>query len=129
AALAEAVRHLDAGARLIASNPDRRVPGAQGFEPEAGAVQAFLEAASGQTAYVAGKPNSAIFALALQRLGLAADTVAVVGDSADTDIAGATAAGLRSIQVGSGNPVDPGSPHQPTAHMTDLAALARDLLG
>ncbi|MDP6833385.1 MAG: HAD-IIA family hydrolase, partial [Alphaproteobacteria bacterium] len=119
--LSEAVGHLHRGARLIASNPDKVLPGESGVEAEAGAVVAFLEAASGQTAYVAGKPNSAIFALALQRLGLAADTVAVVGDTADTDIAGATAAGLRSIQVGSGNPVDPGSPHQPTAHMTDLA--------
>ena len=127
--LSAAVGHLHRGAKLIATNPDRMLPGETGVEPEAGAVVAFLEAASGQTAYVAGKPNSAIFALALERLGLAADTGAVGGDTAETDIAGATAAGLRSVQVKSGNPVDPGSAHQPTAYMADLAALARELLG
>jgi NagD protein len=96
-------------------------------EPEAGAVVEFLEAASGQTAYIVGKPNAAIFALALARLELPADRVAMVGDTADTDIAGATLTGLRSIQVASGNAADAASPHQPTAHLADLAALA-DLL-
>ncbi|MDP6345125.1 MAG: HAD-IIA family hydrolase [Alphaproteobacteria bacterium] len=128
AALAEAVRHLDAGARLIASNPDRRVPGAQGFEPEAGAVQAFLEAASGQTAVVPGKPNRLIFEMALERLGRRRQAVAVVGDSPDTNIAGANGAGLRSVLLASGN-ADPGdSPHRPTERLADLAALAERLL-
>ncbi len=125
--LATAVGHLHRGAKLVASNPDNILPVGEGVEPEAGAVVAFLEAASGQTAYIVGKPNAAIFALALARLELPADRVAMVGDTADTDIAGATLTGLRSIQVASGNAADAASPHQPTAHLADLAALA-DLL-
>jgi 3',5'-cyclic-AMP phosphodiesterase len=127
--LAEAVGHLHGGAKLIATNPDPMLPGGQGMEPEAGAVVAFLEAASGQTAYVVGKPNSEIFKLAMTQLELSAEQVAVVGDTAETDIAGATAAGLRSIQVASGNQVMADSPHRATANMADLAAVADRLLG
>lgn len=127
--LAEAVGHLHRGAKLIATNPDAMLPGQHGVEPEAGAVIAFLETASGQTAHVMGKPNKEIFSLALARLEAAPEQVAVVGDTAETDIAGATASGLRSIQVASGNEVAADSRHQPTAHMADLVAVADRLLG
>ncbi len=127
--LAAAVGHLHRGAKLIATNPDPMLPGGRGMEPEAGAVVAFLQAASGQTAYIVGKPNREIFALALAQLGIPPAEVAVIGDTAETDIAGATAAGLRSIQVASGNQVKPESPHQATANMADLTAVADRLLG
>ncbi len=127
--LSTAVGHLHRGAKLVATNPDNKLPVGQGVEPEAGAVVAFLEAASGQTAYIVGKPNPKIFTLALARLALPLDKVAMVGDTAETDIAGATLAGLRSIQVASGNAADAASLHQPTAHVADLAALADLLLG
>ena len=127
--LAVAVGHLHRGAKLVATNPDNMLPVGQGVEPEAGAVVAFLQAASGQTAYIVGKPNPAIFTLALARLGLPTDAVAMVGDTAETDIAGATLAGLRSIQVASGNTANAASPHQPTAHVADLPTLADLLLG
>ncbi len=127
--LSTAVGHLHRGAKLVATNPDNKLPVGQGVEPEAGAVVAFLEAASGQTAYIVGKPNPKIFTLALARLALPLDKVAMVGDTAETDIAGATLAGLRSIQVASGNAADGAGLHQPTAHVADLAALADLLLG
>jgi ribonucleotide monophosphatase NagD (HAD superfamily) len=103
------------------------LPVGTGVEPETGAVIAFLEAASGQTAYVVGKPNKVIFQQALAKLSCAAEAVAVVGDTAATDIAGATASGLRSIQLASGNPGTPGEPHQPTLHMASLVELAERL--
>ncbi|MDA1100710.1 MAG: HAD-IIA family hydrolase [Proteobacteria bacterium] len=127
--LAEAVGHLHRGAKLIVTNPDPVLPGSRGMEPEAGAVVAFLQAASGQTAYVVGKPNREIFMLALAQLGVPSAEVVVIGDTAETDIAGATAAGLRSIQVASGNQTAAGNPHRATANMADLAAVADRLLG
>lgn len=125
--LAEATRHLLRGARLVASNPDRLLPVADGFEPECGPVVAFLEAASGQTALVAGKPHRPIFDLALDRLGLPRDTVVMVGDTVDTDIAGAVGSGLRSALVASGNSA-PATAFEPTVRVADLAELARLLL-
>jgi putative hydrolase of the HAD superfamily len=43
------------------------------------------------------KPDPAIFRLALDRLGCAADEAVMVGDSWSADIAGARAAGIRAI--------------------------------
>lgn len=121
--LAEAARHVGAGARLIVTNPDRTLPTTQGLEPEAGAVQAFLEAATGVTATVIGKPQAGIFGAALERLGLAPEETIMVGDTPDTDIAGATAAGLRSVLVESGNPGAAGGGVEPTLRLADVAAL------
>ncbi|NKB55159.1 MAG: HAD-IIA family hydrolase [Alphaproteobacteria bacterium] len=121
--LTPAIRHLSNGAKLIASNADAVIPTPNGPEPEAGPVAAFLEAASGQTAIMLGKPQSAIFELALERLGLASEAVVMVGDTPSTDIAGATASGLRSILVASGNTAsDTASEHEPTARFPDLRA-------
>ncbi|MBT7287207.1 MAG: HAD-IIA family hydrolase, partial [Rhodospirillaceae bacterium] len=129
ATLAEAVHHLHKGARLIATNPDPMLPADDGIAPEAGAVIAFLEAASGQTAYVVGKPNKIVFEQALAKLGLNGEFVAVVGDTAETDIVGATVAGLRSILVASGNPAGMGNLCQPTIHLENLTAVAELLVG
>ncbi len=46
------------------------------------------------------KPDPAIFARALARLGVRAEAAVFVGDRADEDLAGARAAGLRAIDVG-----------------------------
>ena len=101
--LSRAAAHLLNGARLIATNPDRLVPVAGGFEAETGSLMAFLEAASGQKAKVIGKPSQQLYELALARLDLPRAEVAAVGDTLATDIARATAAGIASILVESGN--------------------------
>ena len=98
-------------------------------EPESGAVVAFLEAASGQTATVVGKPSRDIFELALERLGLPRDEVMMVGDSIDTDIAGAIGVNLRSALVASGNPAMTEQHYEPSLKVADLAELAQRLLG
>ena len=121
--LSAAAAHLVRGAALVATNPDKALPVAGGgSEPECGALVAFLEAASGRTATVIGKPNRFIYDLALERLGLPREAVAMVGDTAATDIAGAVNAGLRSVLVATGN-ADDGS-IAPTARVARLADLA-----
>jgi 4-nitrophenyl phosphatase len=99
------------------------IPTSQGPEPETGPVVAFLEAASGRKATVLGKPNPEIFELALERLGLGREETVMIGDTPETDIAGATAAGLRSIHVGSGNVADGDlGGHAPTVRVANLRA-------
>ena len=100
-----AVRHLINGAKLVATNTDAIIPTQDGPEPEAGSVVAFLEASSGQQARNFGKPQQAIFDLAIERVGVPRDSIVMIGDTLATDIAGATSAGLRSILVESGNPI------------------------
>ena len=103
--LTVAVRHLINGAKLLATNTDAIIPAQGGPEPESGPVVAFLEAASGQQAYNFGKPQKAIFDLAIERAGVSRDSIVMIGDTLVTDIAGARSAGLRSILVESGNPI------------------------
>lgn len=50
------------------------------------------------------KPAPDAFERALQSLDVAPDRAVHVGDSLDTDVAGASAAGLHSVWVGHGNP-------------------------
>jgi HAD superfamily hydrolase (TIGR01450 family) len=126
--LSQAVLHLNNGAKLVASNGDRSVPTAAGLAPEAGAVVAFLEAASGQRAYIAGKPNAAIYNLALARINLSAAQVVMIGDTFDTDILGANNAGITAVYVESGNPPDPDSNAVSDLTVADITSL-RPLFG
>jgi len=100
-----AVRHLIRGAKLLATNTDVIIPNQGGPEPEAGSIVAFLEASSGQQAYNFGKPQRAIFDLAIERAGVPRNSIVMIGDTLATDIVGASNAGLRSILVESGNPI------------------------
>ncbi|PPR62212.1 MAG: Acid sugar phosphatase [Alphaproteobacteria bacterium MarineAlpha4_Bin2] len=104
--LSDAAVHVRNGASLIVTNPDRTVPIENGVRAGAGAVQAFIEAAGGRAATVIGKPQAGIFQLAMEGLGLRPEETIMVGDTAETDIAGAEAAGIRSVLVESGNAND-----------------------
>ncbi len=122
-----AVGHLGRGARLVATNPDTRLPvEGGGVTAECGALIAFLESASGRTAETVGKPNKFIYELALERLGLTRGEVLMVGDTPATDIAGAVNAGLRSALVATGNEDDDSI--VPTVRVDSLADLG-PLLG
>jgi putative hydrolase of the HAD superfamily len=57
-----------------------------------------------------GKPESEMFRVALDRLGVAAEDAVVVGDSHERDIAGARNAGLACILVDRGAPQSQGTP-------------------
>lgn len=95
--LAEAALAIRAGALWVAANVDRTLPSERGLLPGNGAMVAALQAATGQDPLVAGKPQPALMTEALTRGVFAAPLV--VGDRLDTDIAGATAAGLPSLMV------------------------------
>ena len=122
--LSDASMHVRAGAKLIITNPDLTVPIEGGLRAESGAVQAFIESAGGAQGTVIGKPQPNIFHQALKGLGLTVKETIMVGDTAETDIAGASAAGLRSVMVESGNSnaVDDGR-IVPTLRVADAAAL------
>ena len=90
------------GAKLIGTNADTTFPNELGLLPGAGSTGAFLEAATGQSALIIGKPGRLMFAEALQRIGSTTADTAMVGDRLNTDIAGGKAAGLTTIMVLSG---------------------------
>jgi HAD superfamily hydrolase (TIGR01458 family) len=97
-----AFRRLMDGAELLALQKNRYWRKEDGLSLDAGPFVAALEYASGKSATVIGKPEKNFFRLALEELGLGPHEVAMVGDDAETDVAGAQAAGLKGIQVRTG---------------------------
>jgi phospholysine phosphohistidine inorganic pyrophosphate phosphatase len=98
-----AFRHLMAGADLIALSKNRYWQMAGGeLSLDTGPFVAALEYASNKSATVIGKPERAFFELALENLGLPADSVAMIGDDPEVDVRGARGAGLRSVLVETG---------------------------
>lgn len=100
--LASAAYLVNKGALFVGTNPDVTFPHEVGPLPGAGAYLAFIQAATNREPVVVGKPGRAIYEEALRRLGATGDETAMVGDRLETDIAGAQAAGLRSILLMSG---------------------------
>jgi 4-nitrophenyl phosphatase len=96
---AEAVRELLAGADYILTNPDLLLPSHGGLFPGAGSIGAMLAAASGVKPVVVGKPESILMDYSLERIGLPAGQVWVVGDNLATDIAAGKGSGCGTILV------------------------------
>lgn len=101
--LNHAFRLILAGADMLALHKDRFWQTETGPQLDTGAFVTALEYSSGKQATVVGKPERAFFEMALAALGLPAHSVAMVGDSIETDIGGAQRAGLTGILVRTGN--------------------------
>lgn len=97
-----AFRHLASGADLLALQRNRYWRREDGLALDAGPFVAALEYASGKSATVVGKPEETFFRLALDDMGLTPGEVAMVGDDAEADVAGARAAGLKGALVKTG---------------------------
>jgi NagD protein len=94
-----AIRFVNAGARLIATNPDVMGPGEGGIVPATGAVAALISVATGVKPYFIGKPNPLMMRTALRTLNAHSEDSAMIGDRMDTDIVAGTESGLRTILV------------------------------
>jgi 4-nitrophenyl phosphatase len=97
-----AARFIRDGAIYIGTNPDATFPSPGGVTPGAGVILAALQTASGITPIIAGKPERAMFDLALSRLGTSPQETLAIGDRLETDTAGAQRVGCRAALVLSG---------------------------
>ncbi|MFK4115716.1 HAD-IIA family hydrolase [Microbacterium sp. NPDC006705] len=97
AAYALATQEDEGGIPWIATNTDWTIPQARGIAPGNGTLVSAVHTAVGRLATVAGKPERPIFDEAVARFG--ASQPLFIGDRLDTDIAGAQAAGIRSVLV------------------------------
>ena len=102
AKLAQATRLIRRGARFIGTNPDKTWPGENEIMPGAGAILAFLEAATEVKPLIVSKPEPIMFQQAMARMGSQAETTVMIGDRLETDILGGQCAGLKTILVLSG---------------------------
>jgi HAD superfamily hydrolase (TIGR01450 family) len=97
ALLAEGAYALARGVPWVASNTDLTIPTPAGRAPGNGTLVEVLRLATGRSPVVAGKPETAMHREAVLRT--AATRPLVVGDRLDTDIEGATRAGVDSLLV------------------------------
>lgn len=98
-----AYRAVGAGARIVATNPDRYCPTPEGGLPDCAAMLAAIEACTGARAEaVVGKPSEHMGHTLLERLGLPPGRVLLVGDRVETDVAMALATGMDAALVLSG---------------------------
>jgi HAD superfamily hydrolase (TIGR01458 family) len=125
----EAFELVTAGAMLLALSRDRYWRQGERLALDAGPFVAALEYATGREAVVVGKPSAAFFQLAAASLGVSTDSVVMVGDDAEADVAGAQAAGLRGVLVRTGKfrpaepswaGVRPDATLESVAHVLDL---------
>ena len=116
------------GAELIGATRDPVFPMPDGPWPGTGAVLAAVETATGVRAEVlAGKPEPAFYAAALDRLG--PGRTLGVGDRLDVDVAGAHGAGIDAALVltGGATRAQAEAAERPPRHIAD--SLARLVLG
>jgi ribonucleotide monophosphatase NagD (HAD superfamily) len=104
-----------------------------GLSLDAGPFVVALEFAAGRAATVVGKPSPDFFAAASASAGCRLEEAVMVGDDAESDVAGALAAGIgEGILVRTGKYL-PGAEFEveprPTAVASDLAAAVALILG
>ncbi|MGM9974569.1 MAG: HAD-IIA family hydrolase [Clostridiaceae bacterium] len=100
--IAQAVRHIFNGAKLIGTNTDLTGPSESGIVPACRALIAPIELATGKIAYYVGKPNPLMMRTGLKMLGVHSGDAAIIGDRMDTDIIAGIESGLDTVLVLSG---------------------------
>ncbi len=87
ARICKATRLVNAGAKLIGTNPDLTGPVEGGLMiPSTGALLAPIELATGCKAYYVGKPNPLMMRNALKKLECQREETVIIGDRMDTDM-------------------------------------------
>lgn len=130
--LAQAAYAVQGGALWLATNTDHTLPTASGFAPGNGALVLAVGAAVGRgPELVAGKPDEPLYLMCAERLGVDPARILAIGDRLETDIEGATAAGMDSLLVLTGvhgvrDAVAARAAARPTWVARDLRALAAD---
>ncbi len=128
AKLDTALQAATRGARLIATNPDRTCPVADGEIPDCAGMIAAVEAVTGKRVeLIVGKPSPLMLEVALAVLGLPAAETAIVGDRIETDVTMGKTLGLATVLVLSGV-TSPGDPRIADLKPDHVLRSIRDLL-
>ncbi len=93
----DACQKILSGARFFTTNPDIWIQSGQGVVPENGSILAAITSITKIQPIIAGKPNPTMIEIALLDPDIKRNSVIIIGDNLDTDIAAANSIGLRSI--------------------------------
>ncbi len=99
----QACDYIREGKAYIATHPDLNCPVGQGrYMPDAGAMIKFIEASTGKTPTVIGKPNLYMIDSLCKKYNIDRSNMVMVGDRLYTDIQLGLNAGIRTVLVLSG---------------------------
>jgi len=120
------------GIPYIATHPDRTCFYENGFMPDTAPTIAYVESATGKKPdVVIGKPNPIMAEIAAEMTGYPLKTMAIIGDSLETDIPLGKNAGILTILILSGDTLPgaiTGNQPKPDLIFNDLDELADALL-
>ena len=128
--LTNAVQAIMDGAIFIAVNRDPRLPVVGGLIPGCGAMVAAIEAASGISPQVVGKPEPTLLQEAMRLLHSTPDETVMIGDTLSVDILAGKNAHTHTIFVlsGSNSLADVETFNVKPDHIySDVAALLKEL--
>ncbi len=119
------------GAKFLATNTDTTFISEKGISPGAGAIIKALEACTGKTPLVLGKPQTLGLEKVMQEKGYYPEQVILIGDRLETDIAAGRKAGATTVLVLSGistlkeakNATFPLKPHYIISTLKELLLL------
>ncbi len=98
--MTKALRCCLNGVRYIATNPDKIFPSEDGPTPGTGLIIGALYWMTGRMPdVIVGKPSKVIMLEALERLGLKAEDVVVVGDQIEVDVVAGKRIGATTLLV------------------------------
>lgn len=118
---------INNGAEFIATNNDVNFPSEEGLIPGAGSMVAALEAATGQKAFVVGKPNDPYLEIIRRVLG--EGEYWVIGDRVDTDMIMAEKLNARKVLLLTGVAKEPmGNEDHVLRDLGQLIELLRDMI-
>ncbi|MFK7805927.1 MAG: HAD-IIA family hydrolase [Anaerolineae bacterium] len=134
ARLQTACQHIWKGAKLLATNNDRKMPVADGYIPGTGAMVQAITYATGVEPIVTGKPSIYAAQTALSRMGLQPHQAVIVGDSLTSDIKLGKTANITTVLTLTGTHGEEDvallpKVEQPDYIIQDLSELIRILFG
>jgi HAD superfamily hydrolase (TIGR01458 family) len=119
--------HHNPDAQFIALGMTRYWLAPDGIALDVAPFVVALEHASGRKALVFGKPAKPFFQAAVEKLGLPAAQVVMIGDDIEADVGGAQTAGLRGalVKTGKFRPADLEGSIKPDIVFASVADLSR----
>lgn len=130
AKLYEANTAIRGGATYIATNTDATLPTERGLAPGCGTLLAAVTTSTGQSPAVVGKPETMLYRMSCDQMGISAIESVAIGDRLDTDIAASEAFGSLSVMVLTGVSTRDDivrSPYKPDLVFSDLNAISAAL--
>jgi 5'-nucleotidase len=125
-----AMNAVRSGALFITINRDPVLPIVSGFIPGCGALAAAIEAASGVTPEVVGKPEPMLLQEAMHTLGSQPGETVMIGDGLQVDILAGQNAGTHTLLLLSGSSSKEDlekSPIKPDRVYQDLTEVLKEL--